>query len=83
MPQIGHTGWRVTSIDPSAYSVDANGNPMYGYRVRFETGAGNQGTVFLREQDFVPVNVGAAIDTKAAVMDTVATMDSGPVNLEF
>lgn len=76
MTVIGHTGWRVVSIDPSAYQVAANGDPIYGYRVRFETGAGNKGTVFLREQDFVPANVGAAIDVRAAVMDSVAMMES-------
>lgn len=82
MTQISHTGWQVISIDPSAYTVDIAGNPMYGTRVRFQTGAGNKGTVFIRDQDFIPVNVGAAIDVKAALLDQVANMSAPPQTLD-
>lgn len=78
MPQIAHTGWKVISVDPSAYTVDIAGNPMYGYRIRFQTGAQNLGTVWLRTEDFSPANVGAAIDVKAALIDQVANMNSEP-----
>lgn len=83
MAELAHSGWKVVSIDPSAYTVDIAGNPMYGYRVRFQTGAGNLGTVWLRTEDFSPLNVGTAIDVKAAIIDQVSSMNSEPKVVEL
>lgn len=76
---IAHTGWQVTSIDPSAYVVDAKGDPMYGARVRFTTGAGNSGSVWVPEGALTPANAAALIDVQAALMDQIASLSSAPV----
>ena len=76
---IVHTGWQVTSIDPSAYVVDAKGDPMYGARVRFTTGAGNQASVWVPEGELTPANVKALIDVQAALLDQVAFLSSPAV----
>lgn len=77
--QIAHTGWQVTSIDPSAYVVDAKGDPLYGARVRFTTGAGNQGSVWVPEGAMTPANAAALIDVQAALMDQISALASPPV----
>lgn len=79
MAHLIHTGWQVTGIDPSAYVADANGDPMYGARVHFVTGAGNKASVFLRDQDLTPANVGALIDMKAALLDEIRTLQAEPL----
>lgn len=79
MARITHTGWQVTSIDPSAYIAAADGSPIYGARVRFATGAGNVGSVFFRDTELTPANVGAAIDQQAALLDAIATMTAEPI----
>jgi len=77
--QIAHTGWQVTSIDPSAYVVDAKGDPMYGARVRFTTGAGNQGSVWLPEGALTPANAAELINVQAALLDQVGNLASPPM----
>lgn len=82
MPQIGHTGWQVQSIDPSAYVTTATGDLKYGARVRFATGAGNKGSVFVANDQLSPAAVGAMIDVQAALLDSIATMGSEPRMVE-
>ena len=77
--EIAHTGWQVTSIDPSAYVVDAKGDPMYGARVRFTTGAGNQGSVWLPEGTLTPANAAELINVQAALLDQVGYLSSPPI----
>lgn len=78
MTEIAHTGWKVVSIDPSAYIAAADGSPVYGSRIRFQTGLGTMGSVFLRNEDLTPANAGALIDVQAALLDKVATMQAEP-----
>jgi len=79
MPQLAHTGWKVTGIDPNAYVADANGDPMYGARIHFVTGAGNKASVFVRDQELTPANAGALIDMKAALLDEIASLEAAPL----
>lgn len=74
MQPLMHTGWQVTSIDSSAYTTDAKGDTVRGARVSFATTAGNTGSVFLADELLTPDNVTAAINLKAATMDTIATL---------
>jgi hypothetical protein len=76
---IAHTGWQVTSIDPSAYVVDAKGDPIYGARVRFTTGAGNQGSVWVPEGALTPANTAELINVQAALLDQIAALGSDPI----
>lgn len=81
MPEIAHTGWQVNTIDPSAYVTDAAGDLQYGARVRFTTGAGNKGSVFLLNEVLTPANVAAAINRQAALLDAIAVMSADPVGM--
>lgn len=82
MPQYAHTGWQVTSIDPNAYVTAASGDAVYGARVGFRTNAGNAGSVFVRDEDLTTENVTAAVDQRAAIMDTVASLQQPPGTAE-
>lgn len=74
MVPLMHTGWQVTSVDSSAYTTNAKGDTVYGARVRFATSAGNTGSVFVADELLTPENVTAAINLKAATMDTIANL---------
>lgn len=82
MQQLTHSGWQVTSVDSTAYTVDAKGNPMYGARVNFQTTAGNTGSVFVPNDLLTPENVTAQINQRAAIMDTVANLSEPPETVE-
>jgi hypothetical protein len=79
MATIVHTGWQVTGLDPNSYVAAANGDPIYGARVHFATGAGNKGSVFLADSDLTPANVGTMIDMKAALLDQISTLQASPL----
>lgn len=81
MPEIAHTGWQVQGIDPSAHVTAANGDLVYGARVRFVTGAGNAGTVFVTNDELTPAIVGERINLRAALLDAIAAMSSEPVGM--
>lgn len=74
MSPLTHTGWQVTNVDSTAYSTDAKGNPVYGARVYFATHAGNSGQVFVPNDHLTPENVTAEVNKRAAIMDTIATL---------
>lgn len=82
MQTLRHSGWAVTSVDSTAYTVDRKGNTIYGARIQFRTSDQNDGSVFVEDQYLNPQNVTRLINERAAVMDTVASLESPPEAVE-
>lgn len=78
MQTLRHSGWAVTSVDSTAYTVDRKGNTVYGARVQFRTSNQNEGSVFVEDQYLNPDNVTRAVNERAAVMDTIASLEVPP-----
>lgn len=78
MQSLMHTGWQVIGVDSTAYTTNARGDTVYGSRVRFQTNAGNVGSVFMPDDLLTPDNVTAEVNRKAAILDTVANLQAPP-----
>jgi len=74
MQSLMHTGWQVIGVDSTAYTTNARGETVYGSRVRFQTTAGNVGSVFMPDDLLTPDNVTAEVNRKAAILDTIANL---------
>lgn len=73
----GSTGWHVTNTLEQTTAAPGGGI-VSGYKVGFQTGAGNIGSVFLPKTGFTPTAVSAAINLEAAKLDSVAALSAGP-----
>jgi len=69
-PSAPVTGWRVTD-QVQTTDVDAQGRPVRGMRVSFQTGAGVTSSVFVPENRYTPDNVRATIAAAATQIDQV------------
>lgn len=72
------TTWRVTSDSPDQYDFAAGGEPVLGHIIRFVTGEGATGSVFVPEAHYNAAAIRQLLAAKAAVADEIATLSSGP-----
>jgi len=68
--------WQVTGTTESRQFA-ADGTPVEGFTVFFQTGTGQQGTVFVPRNQFTVAAVRAAIMPAAALLDEVSALTSG------
>ncbi len=70
--------WLVTRQVPDQYDFTAPGDPVLGTIVHFQTGEGNDGSVFVAYAHYTVVNVRRMIAARAAVIDAVGALSSDP-----
>lgn len=69
--------WQVTGQMPDQIKTDQAGNTTTGVIVRFQTGLGEQSSVFIDDTSYGNVTaVQAALDAKAAIVDQVRQLQS-------
>lgn len=75
---MAHSGWRITS-QATDQLVNTPGNQtMTGVQVYFVTGAGNEGSVFVPNQQYNPMTVHSMVNTAAHTIDSVGELHNGP-----
>lgn len=70
--------WKVTSDTPDQYDFDAAGAPVIGHVIRFQTGTGATGSVFVPEAHYNANSVRALVAGKANTADEIAALSSEP-----
>ena len=78
MSPLMHSGWQVTSVDSTAYTTNVKGDTVFGSRVAFATSAGNNGSVFIPNDQLSVDFVTAEINKRAAMMDSIAQLSQPP-----
>lgn len=67
--------WTVT-YQQESQQVDTGNRVVKGVTVGFQTGTGQQGSVFVPDTQYTPDQVRTAIAARAAQLDTIAGMTS-------
>lgn len=68
------TSWQVTRQAPDQYDPDNLANPVTGVIVYFQTGQGNEGSVFIPYSQYTPAHVKTAINARARVADEIGNL---------
>lgn len=71
----GSSGWAVTSTQEQTIA-QPGGGLLTGYKVSFQTGLGNVGSVFVSKAQFTPQSVAAAVTVEAAKLDQINTLSA-------
>lgn len=75
---MAHSGWRVTS-QATDQIVNTPGNQTQtGVQVYFVTGAGNEGSVFVPNQQYNSKTVHTMVNDAAHKIDSVGQLHNGP-----
>ena len=72
--QTGVT-WTVTSQSEST-EIQPSGQAARGYRIYFQTGTGQQGSIFVPQDRYLPDNVRALLAAAAANADAIGNLSS-------
>lgn len=73
-----HSGWIVTAQLTDQVIVTAAGQAVTGVQIFFVTGKGNEGSVFIANNHYIPKVVKPAIHAQAALIDTIGELAAGP-----
>lgn len=68
--------WQVTGSTERTV-IAADGTPVNGIQVSYQTGAGGQGTVFVAKNIATPDTVRAMVQAAAAQTDAINSLTSG------
>ena len=74
-----HSGWVVTDQLTDQVIVTQAGQAITGVQIFFRTGNGNEGSIFVADNHYVPKVVKPAIDTQAALVDTIGDLAGNPL----
>lgn len=75
---MAHSGWRVVS-QATDQIVNTPGNQtVTGVQVYFVTGAGNEGSVFVPNQQYNAKTVHEMVNASAHTIDGVGQLHNGP-----
>jgi hypothetical protein len=74
---MAESGWRVTDQVTDQVQNTRAGAVVVGVQVYFQTGEGNEGSVFLANQHYNAKNVHKAISAQAKLIDEVGRLEQG------
>lgn len=69
---MASSGWKITGQVPDQYSPVAAGQPVIGTIISFVTSDGNQGSLFVPDDQYTTAKVRALVEAKANLVDNVA-----------
>jgi hypothetical protein len=68
---MANSTWVVTGDLPDQYSTSGSSTPVLGHVIFFQTGAGNNGSIFVSNAQYTPALVKPAIQAQANVVDEI------------
>lgn len=74
---MAELSWVVVRQDPDQYDFTAPGNPVLGVIVHFQTGEGNDGSVFVDYHHYNAATVRRMIHARAEIIDEIGRLTAG------
>lgn len=75
---MAHSGWRIVSQQTDQIVNTPGNQTVTGVQVYFTTGDGNEGSVFVPNQQYKPDTVHSMVNTQAHLIDSVGKLHNGP-----
>lgn len=72
--EVHHSGWRVTSQLTDQVIITEAGKAVTGVQIFFITGNGNEGSIFVANNHYVPKVVRPQLHAAAQQIDTIGQM---------
>lgn len=75
---MAHSGWRITAqVTDQIINTQAN-QTQTGVQVYFSTGVGNQGSVFVPNEQYNQHTVRNMVEAAAHLIDGIGSLSAGP-----